>query len=372
MELEKYDIIVVGAGLSGFVIGEQFASKLNKKILIIDKRNHIGGNCYDYIDTQTGILMNKYGAHLFHTNDEEVFSYINKFCKWCTWEHKVLGFIDNKYVPIPVNIKTVNELFDENIKTEEEMDIWLQNNQVKYETINNGEEMAKSRVGKILYDKIFKHYTYKQWNKYPKELSAEVLARIPVRSSFDDRYFSDKYQVLPEKGYTHFFQCILDKYSMDVKLNTDFFDIKDKITKDQIVIYTGPIDTYFADKGLPKLEYRSINFHIERKMNTGFHQPNSVINYPGADIPYTRCVEYKHFLNQKSEHTILVKETTTSDGDPYYPVLNDKNKDLYEKYQKMAEKERNNIHFLGRLASYKYFNMDQAIRNSLDYFKKYF
>ena len=374
MELEKYDIIVVGAGLSGFVIGEQFASKLNKKILIIDKRNHIGGNCYDYIDPQTGILMNKYGAHLFHTNDEEVFSYINKFCKWCNWEHKVLGFIDNKYVPIPVNITTVNDLFDENIKTEEEMDIWLQNNQVKYEIINNGEEMAKSRVGKILYEKIFKHYTYKQWNKYPKELSAEVLARIPVRSSFDDRYFSDKYQVLPEKGYTHFFQCILDKYkySMDVKLNTDFFDIKDKITKDQIVIYTGPIDTYFADKGLPKLEYRSINFHIERKMNTGFHQPNSVINYPSADIPYTRCVEYKHFLNQKSEHTILVKETTTCDGDPYYPVLNDKNKDLYEKYKKMAEKERNNIHFLGRLASYKYFNMDQAIKNSLNYFKNFF
>lgn len=374
MNLQKYEVIIVGAGLSGIVLGEQFSSKLNKKVLIIDKRDHFGGNCFDYVDNETGILMNKYGAHLFHTNDEEVFKYINKFCKWKKWEHKVLGLIDNEYLPIPVNITTVNKLCNENITTENEMDDWLHKNQVKYDEINNGEQMAKSRVGEVLYDKIFKHYTYKQWKKYPEELSPEVLARIPVRNSFDDRYFSDKYQCLPEKGYTHFFKMILEKHqhNIDVKLNVDFFDIKDNIRKEQIVIYTGPIDMYFADKGLPKLEYRSIDFHIERKMNTDFYQKYSVVNYPSNETPYTRCVEYKHFLNQQSEHTVCVKETTTDNGEPYYPVLNVRNKNLYAQYQKMAQEEGGNIHFIGRLASYKYFNMDQAIKNSLNYYKEHF
>jgi UDP-galactopyranose mutase len=374
MVLNNYDIIIVGCGLSGIVIAERFSFLQNKKILIIDKRNHIGGNCYDYYDKKTNILMNKYGAHLFHTNDEEVFNYISQYGNWSAWEHKVLGLIDDKYLPIPVNITTVNEIFNLDIKNKKEMDEWLSENHVKYENITNGEEMAKSRVGEILYEKIFKNYTYKQWKKYPNELAPEVLARIPVKNTFDDRYFSDKYQVLPEKGYTAFFQSILDKHkhNIDVKLNCDFFDIKDQITKKQIVIYTGPIDTYFSDKGLPKLEYRSIDFHIKHKMNTDFYQPCSVVNYPSADTPYTRCVEYKHFLNQKSDHTVYVKETTTDKGEPYYPVLNDKNKELYKKYQKMAEEEGENIHFIGRLASYKYFNMDQAIKNSLDYYKEYF
>lgn len=374
MELNNYDIIIVGCGLSAIVIAERFSLLQNKKILIIEKRNHIGGNCYDYYDDKTNILMNKYGAHLFHTNDEKVFEYINKFSKWKIWEHKVLGLIDGKHLPIPANITTINEIFNLNIKSKEEMDKWLSQNQIKYENITNGEEMAKSRVGKVLYEKIFKHYTYKQWKKYPNELAPEVLARIPVRNSFDDRYFSDKYQVLPEKGYTAFFQSILDKHkdNIDVKLNCDFFDIKDQITKEHIVIYTGPIDAYFADKGLPKLEYRSIDFHIEREMNTDCYQPYSVVNYPSADTPYTRCVEYKHFLKQESKHTVYVKETTTDIGEPYYPVLNDRNKELYEKYQKMAKQEGENIHFLGRLASYKYFNMDQAIKNSLDYYEEHF
>ena len=367
----EYDIIIVGCGLSGIVMAERFSLLQNKKILIIDKRDHIGGNCYDYYDEKTNILMNKYGPHLFHTNDEEVYEYINQFSKWIKWEHKVLGLIDNKYLPIPANITTINEIFNLDIKNENEMNEWLSENQIKYENITNGEEMAKSRVGEVLYEKIFKHYTYKQWKKYPNELDPEVLSRIPVRNSFDDRYFSDKYQVLPEKGYTAFFQSILDKHkdNIDVKLNCDFFDIKDQIMKEHLVIYTGPIDAYFADKGLPKLEYRSIDFHIEHKMNTEYYQPCLQVNHPNKDTPYTRCVEYKHYLNQKSEHTVYVKETTTDTGEPYYPVLNDRNKELYKRYQKLAEKEGKNIHFIGRLASYKYFNMDQAIKNSLEYYK---
>lgn len=370
---KKYDVIIVGCGISGIVIAEQFATNSNKNILIIDKRNHIAGNCYDYTDYPTGIRMNKYGAHLFHTNDEVVYEYITKYGEWEKWEHKVVGDIDGSYHPIPANIDTVNGICNENIKNEEEMNKWLEDNQIKYDEIKNGEEMAKSRVGEVLYEKIFKHYTYKQWKKYPEELDPEVLARIPVRNSFDDRYFSDKYQVLPKNGYTHFFQGILDKFpQITVKLNTDFEDLRNHISNEQIVIYTGPIDAYFSDKNLPKLEYRSIDFEIDYKFNEEYYQPNSVVNYPGENTKYTRCVEYKHFLNQKSDHTVIVKETTTDKGEPYYPVLNEQNKSLYKIYQELAEKEGENVHFLGRLASYKYFNMDQAIKNSLDYYKEHF
>jgi len=373
MDLSIYDIIVVGAGLSGIVLAEQFASKLKKKVLVIDKRDHIGGNCYDYMDEDTNILMNKYGAHLFHTNNEDVYKYITQFCNWIRWEHQVLGLVDNQYISIPANITTVNKLCNECITNTDEMNKWLDNNQEKYDLIDNSEKMAKSRVGNELYEKLFKHYTYKQWKKYPQELLPEILARIPVRNNYDTRYFSDKYQVLPEKGYTYFFEQIIIKNPLiDVIVKTDFFDIKDSISNDKIIIFTGPIDHYFAHKGYPSLEYRSIDFHIEKHMNTPYYQPNSVVNYPEKDIPYTRCVEYKHFLNQQSKHTVTVKETTTDKGEPYYPVLNEKNIQLYNKYKELTHNENKNIHFIGRLASYKYFNMDQAIENALKYFKDNF
>ncbi len=371
--INNYDIIIVGCGLSGVVIGERFASQQNKKVCIIDKRNHIGGNCFDYLD-ENGILINKYGAHLFHTNNEKVWNYVKQFDEWERWEHKVVGLIDDKIVSIPVNITTVNMLCDENIQNEEEMKKWLEKNQIKYDEIKNGEEMAKSRVGNILYDKVFHHYTYKQWNKYPNELKPEVLARIPIRNDFDDRYFSDKYQALPKKGYTHFFEQLLKHENIDYFLNTDFHKIKDLIADNKIIIYTGPIDDYFANIGFEKLEYRSIHFDIEYIKNTNYYQTNSVVNYPEPNVPFTRIVEYKHFLNQKSPHTTIVREFTTDKGEPYYPVLNEKNLELYEKYKKLAEEEMDNknIHFLGRLANYKYFNMDQAILNSLDYYEEHF
>lgn len=370
MDFINFDVIVIGAGLSGCVIAERFASQLNKKVLIIEKRNHIGGNCYDYIDEETGILVSKYGAHLFHTNDEEVWNYINKFGNWIRWEHKVLGMVDNQLVPIPVNITTVNKLCGQNFESENEMNEWLTKEQIKYDTITNGEEMAKSRVGEKLYEKMFKNYTFKQWGKYPNELKPEVLARIPIRNNFDDRYFSDKYQVLPEKGYTEFFKSLINQPNISIKLGMDFEVIKKEIPINKIVIFTGPIDSYFSSENLEKLEYRSINFIREVHKNMNYYQSNSVINYPGNDTDFTRIVEYKHFLNQKSKDTVIFKEITTDIGEPYYPVLNDKNLELYNRYKELAEKEmkNKNVHFLGRLANYKYFNMDQAIKNSLNYF----
>jgi len=363
-------ILIVGAGLSGCVLAEQFATRLNKQVLVIEKRDHIGGNCYDYID-ENGILVSKYGAHLFHTDYEDVWSYVNQFSEWCRWDHRVVCSVDDKLVPMPVNINTVNAICGENIKTPAEMDKWLNNIQEKpSDTPKNGEEMAKSRVGNMLYEKLFKEYTFKQWSKYPSELLPEVLARIPVRNNHDDRYFTDKYQALPKHGYTKFVESLINHHNITVKTSVDYFDLSG--SNFETVIYTGPIDAYFKNIIGEKLEYRSIKFVKEDYKNMeGYYQSNSVVNYPGTDVEFTRIVEYKHFLNQKSPHTTIVKEYSTDEGEPYYPVLNAKNLAIYEKYKKLAEGEKN-VHFIGRLANYKYFNMDQAIKNALDYFNNNF
>jgi UDP-galactopyranose mutase len=364
-------ILIVGCGLSGAVIAEQYATRTGKKVLIIDKREHIGGNVYDSLDTETGIRVSKYGAHLFHTNDEDVWNYVNKYSKWTRWDHQVLGHVDGKLINIPVNINTVNALCAENIRTSSEMDQWLLENQEQYITknIENSEQMAKSRVGSLLYDKIFKHYTYKQWAKYPEELDASVLARIPIRNDFDNRYFSDRYQALPTDGYTNLIENIIKHKQITVKLGIDFGKMTDEEKNQyETIIYTGPIDAYFENLGLEKLEYRSINFVTETHKNTRFYQPGSVVNYPESAVPYTRIVEYKHFLNQTSNDTIIVKEYTTDVGEPYYPIPNKRNMDLYEKYKEMT-RDQSKVHFIGRLANYKYFNMDAAIRNALDYFE---
>jgi UDP-galactopyranose mutase len=368
-----YDLVIVGAGLSGATIA-QMAAKDNKKILVLEKRNHVAGNCYDEIDSQTGIRINLYGAHLFHTNDEEVWNYVQQFGKWRRWDHKVLADISGIYVPIPVCPITVNALLGETISNEEEMQHWLENNTSKIQSPKNSEDIALNRVGEKLYTKLFKEYTKKQWNKDASDLDCSVLSRIPVRKTFDERYFSDKFQGLPEEGYTSIINTMLSSPNITVTLGVSWQDFKLKATQENItwatLVFTGPIDQYFEYSGLPKLEYRSIEFHWERIPLTGYLQPNSVINYPLSNTQYTRCVEYKHFLHQKSDWTIVARETTCDIGEPYYPVPTSKNQELYEKYKQYAKQE-SNVHFIGRLASYKYFNMDQAIRNAMDYYSKH-
>lgn len=374
MSAFEYDYLIVGCGLSGAVIAEQLATRKGKKSLIIEKRDHIAGNCFDYEDPQTGILMNKYGAHLFHTNDERVWEYVTKFDTWKRWEHKVLSFVDERFVSMPVNITTINEVMNESLQNEEDVQKWLEQNQVKYDEITNSEEMAKSRIGEVLYEKMVKNYTFKQWNKYPDELDKSVLARIPIRPNFDTRYFADKFQALPEKGYTNFFEKLLNNPLIEYRLGVDFFEFrKEYDLSNTSVVFTGPIDAYFRDRGLESLEYRSIDFHIERHMNTNFYQPCGAVNYPGNEVPYTRIIEYKHFLAQKSPHTITVGETTNDEGEPYYPVPNERNLSLYQKYKTMADEEqaKGKIFFVGRLANYKYFNMDQAIGNALEFFDEH-
>lgn len=366
--MKNINILIIGAGISGAVLAERYAS-IGKKVLIIEKRNHIAGNCYDYID-ENGILVSKYGAHLFHTNEESVWDYVTQFSEWYPWEHKVIARVGEKTVPIPVNITTVNELFNCSITTEEEMKIWLEDHRSPIAVPSNGEEAVLSRVGPILYEKMFKYYTKKQWDKYPAELDASVLERIPVRTNFDDRYFSDTYQALPKGGYTQLFKNILNHPNIEILLETDYFDVKDQYKNYEKLFYTGPIDRFFEFKHslTEKLEYRSINF-VSETVDTEFFQKNSVVNYPGTEVDFTRIIEYKHFGNQKSAKTTVVKEFTADEGEPYYPVPNPRNQEIYARYKTEAEKLID-VHFVGRLANYKYFNMDQAFKNALDLFKQ--
>jgi UDP-galactopyranose mutase len=368
------------------VIAERCSKELGMTSLIIDKRDHIGGNCYDYV-TSDGIRASKYGAHLFHTKFERVWNYVTEFSEWIPFDHRVRGRVPDKdgvkqLVPIPPVQSTVKTLFGEDINSEEDMIAYYDKVRVKPEhggDPKNSEEAALSRVGPDLYDAIFKHYTKKQWDKYPEELDASVMMRLPCRTNTDERYFPDEWQALPMRGYTRIFEnMILRDPNIAIRVNCDYFAEKEagKLPEFGNLIYTGPIDTYFADQGMPKLEYRSIRFEEEfiPEPEAGFFQEAMVINYPSADVPFTRIVEYKHVPNQTDavkageiKGTLIAKEFSMADGDPYYPVPNPKNQELYEKYRALAEKEEGGkVCFVGRLASYKYFNMDQAILNALE------
>jgi len=381
----KVDLLIVGAGLSGAVIAERCSKELGMTSLMIDVRDHIGGNVYDYVE-EHGLRASKYGAHLFHTKYPRVWDYVTQFSEWMPFDHRVKGLVPDKdgvkkLVPIPPTQETVNTLLGTSIKSEEEMSAWYESTRVTPASgaAANGEEAALSRVGPDLYEKIFKHYTKKQWDKYPAELDASVLMRLPCRTSTDDRYFGDEWQALPVRGYTRIFEnMLLADPNVTIRLNCDFFAMREqkKLPEYGLLVYTGPIDSYFAQQGMPKLEYRSLRFVEEfvPEPEDGFFQEAMVVNYPSSDVEFTRIVEYKHVPNQpqavkdgKVKGTLIAKEVSSAVGDPYYPVPNPKNNELYEKYRALAEKEPG-VAFVGRLASYKYFNMDQAILNALEMF----
>lgn len=367
MEIIKNpDFIVVGAGISGATIAQQLAQL--GKVLVIEKRDHLAGNCYDYIDEKTGILVSKYGAHIFHTKKEEVWKYVNRFSQWKEYHHKVYGKLNDTLFPIPINRITINILCHQNLKNEEEVKQYLEN--VRDKSINepkNGEEFCLSIMGKDLYENIFKHYTYKQWNKYPNELDVSVLKRIPIRYDDSEGYFTDPYQALPINGYAKMVENMFNNANIYTLYNTDFHELKfeNKVK----VFYTGPIDIFYKNLSLPKLEYRSIDFQWETLENINYFQNNSVINYPGPNEKFTRIVEYKHFFNSNTPHTIISKEYTTDQGEPYYPVPNKYNQDNYELYRSYTK--NSDVIFLGRLATYKYYNMDDAIHVALETFSNF-
>jgi UDP-galactopyranose mutase len=360
-------IVIVGAGLSGCVLAERFASE-GHQVVIYEKRPHIGGNCYDYVD-EAGILVAKYGPHFFHTNSEEVWAYVNRFSEWKDYKHRTIGFYRGKYFPIPVNIETVNTLLGQNIQTEEEMRAFMKTIQIEKEVPENSEDVALSRVGRDLYEIIFRGYTKKQWEKEPRELDPSVLARIPIRYNHDDTYFSDKYQAMPAHGYTKMCSAMLANPLIEVRLGVDY-ERPEVLPEDTKVFYTGRIDAYFAATGLPALEYRSLEFQFETLDMKEF-QKGTLVNYPDSEVSWTRICEYKHILNQVSDKTTIVKEFPRTEGEPYYPVPSPRNLELYERYKVLAEEEeKRGVYFVGRLANYKYFNMDQAIENALTIWKR--
>ena len=358
-----FDYVIVGAGFAGSVMAERLASQENKKILIIDKRNHIAGNAFDYHD-HAGILVHKYGPHIFHTNSKDVFQYLSRFTAWRPYEHRVLGSVDGQLVPIPINLTTINTLYGLNLSSDQVEDFFASKAEPA-EQIRTSEDVVISKVGRELYQKFFRNYTRKQWDLDPSELDASVTARVPTRTNKDDRYFTDTYQAMPLHGYTAMFQSMLDHPNIKIMLNTDYREIIDSI-EFGAMIYTGPVDAYF-DYRFGKLPYRSIDFKFETH-DVETYQPTGTVNYPNEQL-YTRITEFKYLTGQKHAKTSLVYEYSTADGDPYYPIPRPENAALYKQYQALADATPN-VHFTGRLATYKYYNMDQVVAQSLTLFKK--
>jgi UDP-galactopyranose mutase len=353
-----FDFLIVGAGFSGAVVASQMARNFGKKVLLLDRRAHIGGNAYDCYDRH-GILIHKYGPHIFHTNSKDVFDYLSRFTQWRHYEHRVLASVEGRLVPIPINVDTVNRIYGLNLSLED-FPSYLESVAEKPASIQTSEDVVVSRVGRDLYEKLFRGYTRKQWGLDPSQLDASVTARIPVRTDRDDRYFSDRYQFMPLQGYTRMFENMLDHPNIRIQLNTDYREAMRSILYRQLV-YTGPIDEFF-DYRFGKLPYRSLDFRHET-LDTVRLQPVAVINYPN-EHPYTRCTEFKHLTGQSHQHTSVVYEFPCSSGDPYYPVPRAENAALYKQYEALAA-QMPDIHFTGRLATYKYYNMDQVVAQSL-------
>jgi UDP-galactopyranose mutase len=358
-----FDYLIVGAGYAGSVLAERLAADAGKKVLIVDKRSHIGGNAYDHYN-DSGILVHKYGPHIFHTNSREVFEYLSRFTKWRAYEHRVLASVDGQLLPIPINLDTVNRLYGLSL-TSFELEDFFKSVAEPIDQIRTSEDVIVSRVGRKLYEKFFRNYTRKQWDMDPSELDATVTSRVPIRTNRDDRYFTDTYQAMPLHGYTRMFENMLDHSNIHIMLNTDYREIERMIPYREM-IYTGPVDEFFEFQ-YGKLPYRSLEFKHET-VDKEVYQPAPVVNYPN-EHPYTRVTEFKYLTGQEHRKTSIVFEYSRAEGDPYYPVPRPENMDLYKKYEELA-KATEGVQFVGRLATYKYYNQDQVVAQALAVYAK--
>ncbi|HSU18895.1 MAG TPA: UDP-galactopyranose mutase [Acidobacteriaceae bacterium] len=353
-----FDYLVIGAGFAGSVLAERLATQANAKVLIVDRRNHIGGNAYDFYN-EHGILVHKYGPHIFHTNSEKVFQYLSQFTQWRPYEHRVLTSVDGQLVPMPINADTLNKLYGLNL-TCQQVEQYLASVAEPCEKIRTSEDVVVSRIGRDLYEKFFRNYTRKQWDLDPSELDSSVTSRVPVRTTRDDRYFTDKFQAMPLHGYTRMFEKILDHPNIRIMLNTDYTDLKDEVSFREL-IFTGPVDEYF-DYCYGRLPYRSLHFEHQTHDRPQY-QSAAVVNYPN-EHPYTRITEFKYLTGQEHGKTSVVFEYPRAEGDPYYPIPQPQNAELYRKYKAMADMLPD-VHFAGRLGTYKYYNMDQVVAQAL-------
>jgi UDP-galactopyranose mutase len=358
-----FDYLIVGAGFAGSVLAERLANDADKKVLLIDRRPHVGGNAYDHYN-EDGILVHKYGPHIFHTNAREVFEYLSRFTEWRPYQHRVQAWVDGQLVPIPINLDTVNRLYGLNL-TSFELVEFFERHAEKCETVRTSEDVIVSKVGRELYEKFFRNYTRKQWDLDPSELDASVTARVPVRTNRDDRYFTDTYQAMPRHGLTRMFERMLAHPNIKILLNADYREIRQAIPHRE-VIFTGPIDEFF-DYRFGRLPYRSLEFKFET-LNEARHQPVAVINYPNDNL-YTRVTEFKYLTGQEHPKTTLVYEYPRAAGDPYYPIQRPENLELYRRYQVLAASTPG-VHFVGRLATYRYYNMDQVTAQALTLYAK--
>jgi len=358
-----FDYLIVGAGFAGGVLAERLAAGSDKKILICDKRPHIGGNAYDHYN-EAGILVHKYGPHIFHTNARDVFEYLSRFTEWRPYQHRVRASVDGQIVPIPINLDTINSLYGLNL-TSFEVEDFFKKVAEPCEDIRTSEDVVVSQVGRELYEKFFRNYTRKQWGLDPSELDASVTSRVPTRTNRDDRYFTDTYQSMPLHGYTRMFERMLDHPNIKVLLNCDYREVERDIPFREM-IYTGPVDAYF-DYCYGKLPYRSLEFKHETHDMEVF-QSAPVVNYPNEQ-PYTRVTEFKYLTGQEHNRTSIVYEFPQAEGDPYYPVPRKANAAIYAKYKALADRTSGVI-FVGRLATYKYYNMDQIVAQALTTYGK--
>lgn len=358
-----FDYLIVGAGFAGSVLAERLANGSGKKVLICDKRPHIAGNAYDFYNDD-GILIHKYGPHIFHTNSSDVFGYLGRFTEWREYQHRVLASVDGMLVPIPINLDTINKLYGLSL-TAHELQDFFDKVREKRETLRTSEDVVINAVGKELYEKFFRNYTRKQWGLDPSELDASVTARVPTRTNRDDRYFTDTFQAMPKYGYTRMFEKMLDSPNIKIMLNCDYREIVKEIDFREMV-YTGPVDAFF-DYCYGKLPYRSLEFKHETH-DTEVFQSAPVVNYPN-DQAYTRITEFKYLTGQMHKKTGVVYEYPQAEGDPYYPIPRQENAALYTKYKALADIQTN-VHFVGRLATYKYYNMDQIVAQALTQYGK--
>ena len=359
----KYKYVIVGAGLAGLTIAERIATVLDEKVLVIDKRNHIGGNIYDSYN-EDGILIHNYGPHIFHTDDKGVYDYLSGFTKWNDFWHRVLTYVDGNLIPMPITVETINKLYHLNLDCFQ-VEEFLNKQAVKLEEIKTSKDVALSKVGQDIYEKIFENYTKKQWGIDPGELDTSVISRIPIRLNRDTRYFADKYQGMPTHGYTKMCEKMVENKNIKLLLNTDFSEVCDDIRYDTL-IYTGATDEYYHYKH-GKLSYRSVNFVFET-YDVEKYQEAPVVNYPN-EYDYTRITEYKQLTWQKHCKTTIGKEFPCAEGEPYYPFPTKDCKAQFALYEEEMKKESNVI-FLGRLAEYRYYNMDAVVRRALDTFEE--
>lgn len=357
-----YKYVVVGAGLAGLTVAERIASEMNEKVLVVEKRGHIGGNVYDSYN-EDGILIHNYGPHIFHTNDKTVYDYLSKFTKWNDFWHRVLTYVDGNLIPMPITVETINKLYNMNLSCDE-VEEFIKKKAVPMDEIKTSRDVALSKVGEEIYQKFFENYTKKQWGIDPAEIDTSVISRIPIRYNRDTRYFADKYQGMPKHGYTKMCENMIANKNIQVMLNADFMEVKDQITYDTL-IFTGQTDEYYNYK-YGKLSYRSIDFVFET-FDKERYQEAPVVNYPN-DYDFTRITEFKQLTWQEnSKKTTILKEFPCSDGEPYYPFPTKECKAQFAKYQEDMDKETN-VYFLGRLAQYRYYNMDAVVAQALHLF----